>query len=233
MSVSFEGRVVVVTGGTGALGSAVSSALIEAGASVHVPVLESGIPTGFGLADHERMHLSTGVDLAVEDVVVAFFGAIPRPWATLNIAGGFAMAPICETSLADFEAMWRMNLVSCFLASRESIRRMREDDEGGRIVNVAARPGLTPSAGMIAYTTAKAGVVALTQALAEELADERIWVNAIAPSVIDTRANRAAMPDADHERWPKPAELATLILNLASPANHCARGAVVQAYGRA
>lgn len=232
MTQTFEDRVVVVTGGTGALGSAVSGALLELGARVHIPVLESSAPT-FAHADHPHVHLRHEVDLRDERSAVEYFAAVPRPWATLNIAGGFAMAPLVETSLADFEAMWGMNVSSCFLSCRESVRRMREGDEGGRIVNVAARPALVPSAGMVAYATAKSAVAAMTRALAEELADERIWVNAVAPSIIDTPSNRAAMPDAEHERWPSTADLAAVILELASPANRCARGAIVPVYGRA
>ena len=234
MTEAFEGRRVVVTGGAGGLGSAVSRALITAGAEVHVPLLEATTPASFELAEHPRIHLEHGVDLADEDAAVAYFAALPELWATLNLAGGFAMAPVVETSLAAFEDMWRMNVVSCFLASRESVRRMRETGEdGGRIVNVAARPALLPTPGMIAYSAAKAAVVAMTRALAEELADEQIWVNAIAPSIIDTAANRQAMPDADHDRWPSPAALATTILELASPSNRATRGAVVPVYGRA
>jgi NAD(P)-dependent dehydrogenase (short-subunit alcohol dehydrogenase family) len=224
--------VVVVTGGTGALGCAVSGALLKAGAQVHIPVFESTTPERFTLVDHPGVHLRHEVDLGDEASVEAYFAAIPRPWATLNLAGGFTMAPVCETSLADYEGMWRMNVVSCFLSCRESVRRMREADEGGRIVNVAARPALVPTPGMLAYAAAKSAVAAMTRALAEELADEQIWVNAVAPSIIDTPANRTAMPGAEHDRWPSPAAIAEVVLQLASPANRCARGAVVPVYGR-
>ena len=96
------------------------------------------------------------------------------------------------------------------------------------------RPALEPrqGAGMIAYTASKAAVAALTQALAEELKDEGIWVNAVAPSILDTPANRAAMPAADVDAWPKVAEVAAVIAFLASPQNRSARGAVVPVYGR-
>src|SRR6185436_2025652 len=105
----------------------------------------------------------------------------------------------------------------------------------GRIVNVAARPALEPrsGAGMAAYVASKAAVAALTQALAAELAPRRILVNAIAPSIIDTPANRAAMPDADHASWPTPAEIAATILFLASADNQVTSGAIVPVYGRA
>jgi len=239
MARSFEGRTVVVTGGTGSLGCAVTQALVDAGAVVHIPVFEATTPSAFELAAHERVHLRHGVDLSEEPQVVDYYAAVGATigdgaglWASIHLAGGFSMAPLLETSLAELERMWRMNLASCFLCCREAVRLMRGAGEGGRLVNVAARPALIPTAGMVAYATAKAGVAALSSALAEELADEGIWVNAIAPSVFDTPANRAAMPNADHARWPSTPALAAAIAELASPANRCMRGAVVPVYGR-
>ena len=104
---------------------------------------------------------------------------------------------------------------------------------GGRIVNIAARPALEPrlGAGMVAYTASKSAVAALTQALAQETTEEEIWINAVAPSVLDTPANRAAMPDADHRRWVAPADLAEIIVFLTSSANRVTRGAVIPVYG--
>jgi NAD(P)-dependent dehydrogenase (short-subunit alcohol dehydrogenase family) len=105
---------------------------------------------------------------------------------------------------------------------------------GGRIVNVAARPALEPrtGAGMTAYTIAKSGVATLTMALAEEVAKDGILVNAVAPSIMDTPANRKAMPKADFDKWPKVEEVAATILFLASPDNRVTRGAVVPVYGK-
>ena len=102
----------------------------------------------------------------------------------------------------------------------------------GRIVNVAARPALVPTAEMTAYAASKAAVAALTLSLAEELAPSGIWVNAVVPSIIDTAANRAAMPDANHASWPTPEEIAETIAFLASPQNEATRGALVPVYGR-
>ncbi len=111
---------------------------------------------------------------------------------------------------------------------------MRSGGQGGRIVNVTARPGLSPENGanMVAYTTAKAGVAALTRALGAEVAGEGIWVNAVAPSTMDTAANRKSMPTADFAKWPKVDEVAKTICFLASPENQTTRGGLIPVYGR-
>lgn len=229
----FEGRAVVVTGGTGALGRAVVARLVQAGAVCHVPVFHERELASFQHRDDGRVHLRPAVDLTDEPSVVSYYEAIPSLWASIHVAGGFAMAPLEETRLADWRNLHEMNATTCFLCTREAVRRIRASAAGGgRIVNVAARPALVPTGGMVAYSTSKAAVGALTQALAEELASESIWVNAVAPSIIDTPANRAAMPGADFASWPTPADLAETIVFLASPANHVTRGAIVPVYGR-
>jgi len=209
-----QGRHVVVTGGKGALGGAVVALLEARGAIVHVPDIAT-------------------VDLSNEAAATAYYAALPPLWASIQLAGGFALAPLTETSLADFENQWRMNTVTCFLACREAVRAIRRAGGGGRIVNVAARPVLVPAPSMTAYVASKAGVAAITQTLAAELLLDRILVNAVLPSLIDTPANRAAMPTADHASWPKPAEVAEAIGFLASPDNALTSGALVPVYGRA
>jgi NAD(P)-dependent dehydrogenase (short-subunit alcohol dehydrogenase family) len=126
------------------------------------------------------------------------------------------------------------NLVSAYLCSRAAVSAFRQAGDGGRIVNVAARHALEPRGGanMTAYTATKAGLAGLTQALAEEVAKDRIWVNAVAPSIMDTPANRAAMPKADFAAWPKVEEVAATVLFLASPENAVTRGAIVPVYGK-
>ena len=125
-----------------------------------------------------------------------------------------------------------MNLISCILCCRAAVRSMA--GAGGRIVNVAARPALEwrAGAGMTAYTAGKAGVAALTAALAEEIVKDGILVNAVAPSIMDTPANRHAMPKADFGLWPKVEEVAATIAFLASPENLVTRGAIVPVYGK-
>ncbi len=237
--VAFSQAHVVVTGGTGALGTAVVAALRQAGAVCHVTNLVAAELDHFAHKGDPGVHVTSGVDLADEAAVGRFYASLPPLWASIHIAGGFAMAPVAETSAADFEAQFRMNALSCFLCSRAAVGAIRARTmpspsglKGGRIVNVTARPAIEPrlGAGMVAYAASKGAVATLTQALAEELAGEEIWVNAVAPSILDTAANRAAMPDAPHHRWVAPTAIADLIVFLASPDNRVTRGAVVPVY---
>jgi NAD(P)-dependent dehydrogenase (short-subunit alcohol dehydrogenase family) len=193
---------------------------------------EDEVPERFSLASSDGVTVSTGVDLTRDDDVSAFFASVPELWASVHLAGGFHMSPLLDSSGDDFEAMWRINTLSCFLSCREAVRAMRAGKGGGRIVNVAARPALEPVAGMSAYSASKAGVVSLTESIAREVKDDDILVNAIVPSVIDTPANRAAMPKADHDAWPKPSELAWLIASSISPTNRVCSGALLPAYGK-
>jgi NAD(P)-dependent dehydrogenase (short-subunit alcohol dehydrogenase family) len=234
MNPDFANLHVVVTGGTGALGAAVAQLLIDAGAIVHIPAHRAPDAAAFGLAKHDRVKIAAPVDLADEGAVTSFYQSLPSLWASIHTAGGFAAGAIADTSLADFRKMIDMNTVTTFLCCREAVRKMRATGGGGggRIVNVAARPAVAPVAGLAAYAASKAAVTNLTLTLSEELAAERIWVNAVLPSTMDTPANRAAMPKADHARWPKVAEVAATIVFLASPQNHVTRGALAPVYGQ-
>jgi NAD(P)-dependent dehydrogenase (short-subunit alcohol dehydrogenase family) len=226
----FSGREAVVTGGTGALGSAVVGRLLDAGATVHVPVYVAQELEGFPHRDHAAVKIHEGLDLSVEEDVTRLFGAAASLYASIHVAGGFAMGPIVSTGLDVWDDLMRMNATTCFLSCREAVKAM--GGRAGRIVNVAARPALVPTGQMAAYAASKAAVAALTLSLAEELAESSIWVNAIIPSIIDTSANRAAMPDADHSAWPKPEEIAETVAFLASPQNAVTRGALVPVYGK-
>ena len=228
----FSGKQVVVTGGTGALGSAVVGALLGAGASCTIPYVHDAEAKRFAHAGDPNVKLIAVKDLANEVDVAKVYAGL-TPWASINIAGGFAMGDVAKTDKAALMAQLDTNLISCFLCCRAAVNAMRAG--GGRIVNVAARPALEwrSGAGMTAYTVAKTGVAALTVALAEEVAKQNILVNAVAPSIMDTPANRAAMPKADPAAWPKVEEVAATILFLASPENKVTRGAIVPVYGKA
>ena len=210
------------------------AALIEAGATCHVPWLHEAEAERFGYREHKQVKLVGSIDLTDEAAVSRLFGEVQSLWASIHIAGGFAMAPVAKTGKADLMQLIDINLVSCFLCCSAAVNAIGRSGQGGRIVNVAARHALEwrSGAGMVAYTASKAAVAALTVALSEEVAKEGILVNAVAPSIMDTPANRAAMPKANHEAWPKVEEVAATILFLASPENKVTRGAIVPVYGR-
>jgi NAD(P)-dependent dehydrogenase (short-subunit alcohol dehydrogenase family) len=230
----YRDRHVVVTGGTGALGSAVVDVLIKAGAVCHVPYIDRNEAERFAFRDHPQVKLVADIELTEEAAVAKLYSGVPKLWASIHIAGGFAMSPVADTTKSDLMKQLEMNFVTAFLCSRAAVRALTATGAGGRIVNVATRPALEwrAGAGMVAYTASKAAVAALTIALAEEVVKAGILVNAIAPSTMDTAANRRAMPKADHAAWAKVEEVATTILFLASPENHVTRGAVVPVYGR-
>ncbi len=227
---AFVDRHVVVTGATGGLGGAVVKLLVAHGATVHVPMVEATAPPGLA---GDRVHTTANLELGNEAAVGAFYAGLPSLWASIHLVGGFAMGPIGGSNLAELDRMLAINVRSCFVTCRAAVLALRRSGGGGRIVNVAARAALAPTPDMVAYITSKAAVVGLTQALAAEVLGEAILVNAIAPSIIDTPANRASMPDADHSRWPTPDDLALAIAHLASPDNRLTSGAVVPVYGRA
>jgi len=231
---SFAHRHIVVTGGTGALGTAVVGALIGLDAICHVPYRSEEEAQRFPYNENRNVTLVALGDLANEAAVEKFYGGISELWASIHIAGGFAFAPIEKSDKALLMGQIESNFVSAYLCSRAAVAAMRKTGRGGRIVNIAARPALEPRTGasMTAYTASKAGLAGLTQALSEEVAKDGILVNAIAPSIMDTPANRHAMPKADHAAWPKVEEVAATIVFLASPDNAVTRGAIVPVYGK-
>jgi NAD(P)-dependent dehydrogenase (short-subunit alcohol dehydrogenase family) len=228
----FRDRHVVVTGGTGALGTAVVEALSAAGAICHVPCFDEAEAQRFALRDRPQVKLFVAGNLADEAAVGRFYQSVGPLWASIHLAGGFAAGPLRDATLATIRQQIDMNLMTCLLCCRAALGAMTAD--GGRIVNVAARPALEwrSGAGMVAYAASKAAVAALSAALAEEVAKDGILVNAVAPSTMDTPANRAAMPKANYDAWPKVTDVAATIMFLASPENRVTRGGIVPVYGR-
>jgi NAD(P)-dependent dehydrogenase (short-subunit alcohol dehydrogenase family) len=230
----FEDRHVVVTGGTGALGTAVVGALIEAGAMCHVPYRSEDEAQRFPHRGHRQVSLVALGDLADEAAVNSFYGGLSKVWASIHIAGGFAFAPIEKSDKAVLMGQVETNLVSAYLCCRAAVSAFRQAGGGGRIVNVVSRHALEPRLGasLTAYVATKSGVAGLTQALAEEVAKDGVLVNAVAPSIMDTPANRKSMPNADFASWPKVEEVAATIVFLSSPQNAVTRGAIVPVYGK-
>lgn len=235
MAETLKGKNVVVTGGTGALGTAVVAKLLEEGATCHVPNAHAVVPSHFPFTDDKRVKVTHNIYLADPAAVDGYYQSVPELWASVHLAGGFAMAPVEKTEAASFTEMMETNVRTAFLCCRAAVRSMIDSSTAGRIVNVAARPGLDPrrGGGMVAYTASKAAVAAMTVALAEELKGKGILVNAIAPSTLDTPANREAMPDADFSKWVDLDAAAEAIAYLVSPRNAAMSGALVPLYGRA
>ena len=226
---NLAGRKAVVTGGAGALGSAVAHALLEIRVPVAIPMQKGHVaPQPAGV-------LGAECDLRDEAQVKAFFGlAAAKQGETdllVNIAGGFAGGKLIEeTTARDLDAMLELNLCTAHLACREVLGGMKKRGFG-RIVNVAAMPALHPTARRGSYAIAKRGVVTLTEVIAEETRGTGVTCNAIAPSIIDTPANRKSMPDADPSRWVGPGEIASLILFLCSDEARSISGNVIRIYG--
>ena len=221
-------RVIAITGGHGALGRAVTEAACAAGASVAVIDHAQGHPAPEGVLE------VGGVDLTdpaqANRAVAAVIGRFGRLDALLNIAGGFVWQTADDAEPA-WDRMQALNVATALNASRAALPWLKASPEG-RIVNVGSAAALKPAAGMGPYGAAKAGVHALTQALAEELKVTSVTVNAVLPSIIDTPANRKDMPDADPAAWVAPADLAAVILFLASPESRAMTGALVPVVGR-
>ena len=221
-------RVIAITGGHGVLGRAVVEAALADGLKVAVidHVRGQSVPDGvldLGGVDLTDPASATGAI----DAVAARFGRLD---ALLNIAGGFVWQTTDDADPA-WSRMFALNLTTALNASRAALPHLRGSPEG-RIVNVGANAALRSTAGMGAYAAAKAAVHRLTESLAEELKDTSVAVNAVLPSILDTPQNRADMPDADPAKWVAPADLARVMLFLASPGSRAITGALIPVVGR-
>jgi NAD(P)-dependent dehydrogenase (short-subunit alcohol dehydrogenase family) len=230
-------QVALVTGAAGNLGRALCEALAKQGARLAMLDISSEVlvKAKAQLPDATEIELFP-TDLLnpadVERSVAATHSRFGRIDLLANVAGGFTMGPaLHETTDAIWDQMLDLNLRSVFNCCRAVVPVMLEHGRGS-IVNVSARAALSPKGRMGPYCAAKAGVVALTESLAQEHKEQGIRVNAILPGTVDTPENRAAMPDQDHARWVPPAALADVILFLASDSARCVTGAAIPVYGR-
>jgi NAD(P)-dependent dehydrogenase (short-subunit alcohol dehydrogenase family) len=226
----------IVTGGTGGLGSAVAGRLLDEGWRVVVPWI---VERELERVDQRREGLElVQADLfdpdAAAGVVSAAAGDSGAPLSgVVNLVGGFAAGGrVHETPIDEFERQFRLNLRPTYLVTQAALPHLLEAG-GGSIVCVGTRAALQPFKGAAGYVSSKAAVIAFAQAVAVEYKDDGIRCNAILPSVIDTPANREAMPKANHERWVKPAEIAGVIAHLLSGDSSPVSGAAVPVYGRA
>jgi NAD(P)-dependent dehydrogenase (short-subunit alcohol dehydrogenase family) len=215
-------RDVVVFGAAGALGTGVAATFADAGAVV------IGADRVRPAAEHQLTGVSyETVDVLDDSAVAALLESRPAPWAVINTIGGFAARrPLAELDAAELNAQLQLNLVSAAIITKNALQVMLPAGEG-RIVHTASRAGAVSTGAGFAYSVSKLGVLHLVQMAADEVRGTGITVNCVVPTIIDTPANRAAMPKADHESWPKVADIACSYLYLASPDSHLVNGAAI------
>jgi NAD(P)-dependent dehydrogenase (short-subunit alcohol dehydrogenase family) len=219
---------ILVTGAAGVLGRAVVTELAKQGRQVLAIDLAGAMP------DCGQQDFAGGVDLAdadaVEDAIERLAGGLAGLAGLANIAGGFAWETVGDGEAGAWQRMFRINLLTALTVTRAALPKLRAG--GGAIVNVGAHAALRAGGGMGAYAASKAAVMRLTESLAEEEKDNGVRVNAVLPSIIDTPANRADMPDADPGKWVSPQALAEVVAFLLSPGARDISGALIPVTGR-
>lgn len=217
---------IAVTGGFGVLGRAIVRRLSQAG----------GTPIALDLApvpDDWQGSAIGGIDISDPDAATHAMAQLKDEGGLdglVNVAGGFTWQTVIEGDVDTWDRLYRINLRTALVMSRAAVPLLRST--GGAIVNIGAAAATKAAAGMGAYTASKAGVARLTEALAEELKDEGVRVNAVLPSIIDTPTNRAEMPDAEFSRWVEPDALANVVVFLLSDEAAAVTGALVPVTGR-
>jgi NAD(P)-dependent dehydrogenase (short-subunit alcohol dehydrogenase family) len=231
---SLKGKVALVTGGTGALGSVIVARLIQEGALVSSSYRvdrDLSSPTSSGAQSASLFK----ADVTAESEVAKLFAGIVKKFGRfdvlVNTVGGFVPGkPVAQTSVEDWDKMMMLNLRSTFLCTREALRTMKGQNYG-RIISIAAMTALQPGAGKSAYAISKAGVVMLTEIAARESKGSGITVNAIAPSIILTKANVDAMPEEDSRAWVKPDDIAEAVCFLCTDSAGSITGTTLRASG--
>jgi NAD(P)-dependent dehydrogenase (short-subunit alcohol dehydrogenase family) len=222
MEDSLAGREVLIFGATGALGGGIAAAFAATGARV----------TGVDRLEPAAGRQLDGVRYAVADArndssLAALLDSVPVPWAVVNTVGGFAgHRPLTELDPAVLTGQIELNLVSAALITKHALRVMQPAG-AGRIVHTASRAAVVTEGAGFAYSVSKAGVLHLVRMAAEEVRGTGITVNCVVPSIIDTPANRAAMPNSDHDKWPKIPDIARSYLYLAAPQASLVNGAAL------
>jgi NAD(P)-dependent dehydrogenase (short-subunit alcohol dehydrogenase family) len=238
-STKLSRKIVVVAGGTGGLGRAISLAFLKDGAAVSVPYwklqefesLKAAAGDGAGSIEGQQ------VDVTDESSAARFIEAVVarngRLDALVNTVGGYiGGVKMWELGMADLDRMMALNLRSGFVLARAAVKEMLKRGSGA-IVNIAARAAVDPPAGAAAYAASKAAAVAMMDSLAADLKGTAIRVNSVLPSIIDTEPNRKEMPDADFSKWPKPEDIARVVLFLCSNEAKVIHGASIPVYGNA
>ena len=218
----FTGRTVVVTGASGFLGAGLAAAFTDAGAEV--VGVDRAAPDERAVVDGVRYETA---DLTDDAHVGAVLDAVGTPWAVVNTVGGFApRSSIADLDPEELDRQLSLNLMTAAVVTKHALRVMRPIG-AGRIVLTASRAATDTKGNGFAYSVSKLAVLHLVRMAAEEVAGTGITVNGVVPSIIDTPANRASMPDSDHDRWPKVPDVARSYLFLASPTSQLVNGAAL------
>jgi NAD(P)-dependent dehydrogenase (short-subunit alcohol dehydrogenase family) len=217
-----DGRTVVVAGTSGALGSGLATEFTAAGA--RVVGIDRAAPDDRARVDGVRYEVA---DLTDDAHVATVLDGVDSPWAVVSTVGGFApKSSIAELDPEELDVQLTLNLMTAAVLTKHALRVMKPAGEG-RVVLTASRAASDTKGNGFAYSVSKLGVLHLVRMASEEVAGTGITVNAVVPSIIDTPANRAAMPDANHDRWPKIPDLARSYVYLASPSSHPVSGAAL------
>jgi len=226
-------RHVLITGGTGGLGMGVTPVALARGAKVTIPYVSpedvDRLKGKLSDADLQRVRF-VATDLTDEAAVISLIDSFERLDATIHLVGGFSMGATPDFSYSDWRKAIALNLHTTFLVCKHSLRKMLPQDYG-RIVTIGAGGAEQPAGQLAAYCASKAGVVALTKAIADEAKGTGVTANVVLPSMIDTPDNRAAMGEENADQWVNPHSLGEVICFLASEAAKDVRGAAVPVYG--
>lgn len=219
---NYAGRSVLIFGAAGALGAGVAAAFAAAGAAV------TGVGRTQPAGDRRLEGITYKVaDVLVDDAVGAVFDSAAAPWAVINTVGGFAPArPLTELDRSELIGQLELNLVSAALITKHALRVIKSAGEG-RIVHTASRAGIVSKGSGFAYSVSKLGVLHLVSMAAGDVRGTGVTVNCVVPSIIDTPVNRAAMPSANHDAWPKVPDVARTYLFLAAPESGLINGAAI------
>ena len=224
MSYDFKGKTAVISGGNGALGLAVAERFATDGAKVIVAARKFPTPKE---GNYDYQILNALDETSVRD----FFRQLGSFDILVNVIGGYAAGdPVSSLDMSVLENQLEVNLKSAFLLTRYALQSM--ENKGGKIVHVGSRAAVDKGENSFAYSVSKLGVVRLVEAVAAETADQNININCVLPSLIDTPDNRKAMPNAHYDKWPKPAQIASVIAFLASEEAVLVNGAAIPVYGR-
>jgi NAD(P)-dependent dehydrogenase (short-subunit alcohol dehydrogenase family) len=231
---SLTGKAIVITGAYGALGAETARAAVKCGARVALIDRATNAPPGLLEACGPGAVQLGGVDLSdaagATQAINAAHEGLRGLDALINIAGSFRWQTIADGDSDTWDLLYAINLKTAVNASRAALAHMRKS--GGRIINIGANAASKSGAGMGPYAASKTGVHRLTESLAEEVKDLGITVNAVLPSILDTPANRAAMPEANFSKWVTPLALANVILFLASDEASAVTGALLPVTGK-